>query len=213
LTSRPVALRLGDHGALQLQPRQPHLANGCADMSIKLRFFLLIGVLCLALIGSLGVLHWLEKKQLAEALSHSRNDTSAMLERWLKLSGTNLRQLAEDYSRWDEMVRFMQSRDKAWADVNIRQSLANFNACSAWVLGNDGSVIYQTHLDNANPVQLGQPTWLPSTGTPPFPHFFVRHGQDLVELRAAPIQPSDDLSRHTPPKAGWSRPASGIKTT
>jgi signal transduction histidine kinase len=171
-------------------------------MSIKLRFFLLLGVLSLALIGSLGVLHLLEKKQLAEALSLSRNDTSAMLERLLKLSGTNLRQFTEDYSRWDDLVRFMQSRDAGWADVNLRQSLANFNACSAWVLGNDGTVIYQAHLDNANPLKLGEPTWLPAAGTPPFPHFFVRHGHDLVELRAAPIQPTDDLSRHTPPK-GW----------
>ena len=56
------------------------------------------------------------------------------------------------------MVNFVQSRDAGWADVNSCQSLANFNACSAWLLGNDGSVIYQNHLENANPLRPGEPT-------------------------------------------------------
>ena len=36
----------------------------------------------------------------------------------------------------------------------------------------------------------------------PFPHFYAEHDQHILEIRAAPIQPSDDTTRSTPPK-GW----------
>ena len=123
-------------------------------MSIKLRFALLLGVLLLIFLGSLGLLRTLEKEQLTEALATSQRDATDILERWLDLNGSGLRQFAEDYSRWDDMVAFVKTRDPAWAEVNIRQSMNGFNAHAVWVLGTDGELLYQTEVDAPTPAPV-----------------------------------------------------------
>ncbi|HEY8991165.1 MAG TPA: CHASE4 domain-containing protein [Luteolibacter sp.] len=172
-------------------------------MSIKLRFALLLGVLLLIFLGSLGMLRMLEKEQLTEALASSQRDATEMLERWLDLNGSGLRQFAEDYSRWDDMVTFVKTRDPEWAEVNIRQSMGGFNAHAVWVLTTDGTPIYQTETDDAGtPVPVSPADWRQLVADNPYPHFFAAHGTGLLEIRAAPIQPSADANRTTPPQ-GW----------
>jgi signal transduction histidine kinase len=169
-------------------------------MSIKLRFALLLGTLLLIFFGALGVLRYLENVQLSEALTSSQRDASGMLERWLDLNGSSLRQFAADYSKWDEMVSFAKTRDKTWAEVNIRQSLDNFNLHTVWVLSPEGRQIYSSRANAECPV--GPDDWRLLVSDNPFPHFFVRQAGELLEIRSAPIQPSDDTDRHTQPQ-GW----------
>ncbi|MEZ0218448.1 MAG: CHASE4 domain-containing protein [Rariglobus sp.] len=171
-------------------------------MSIKLRFALLLGLLLFIFLGSLGVLRYLEKQQLTEALASSQLDATSMLERWLDLNGSSLRQFSEDYSKWDEMVSFVKKPDEAWAEVNVRQSMDNFNLHAVWVLSTEGAVIYTSHREPSEPSPLNPAEWLQLLGDNPFPHFFAPHGHDLIEIRAAPIQPSGDSDRKTPPQ-GW----------
>jgi signal transduction histidine kinase len=172
-------------------------------MSIKLRFALLLGLLLLIFLGSLGVLRHLENRQLAEALASSQTDATSTLERWLDLNGAGLRQFAEDYSRWDEMVDYVKTPSEAWAEVNLRQSMENFKLHMIWVLSPDGSAIYHSHQDeHPEHPPLPAAEWLPFVRENPFPHFFIRHDDDLLEIRAAPIQPSADSDRMSKP-SGW----------
>ncbi len=113
-------------------------------MSIKLRFALLLGLFLLTFAGSLALLRHIEQAQLADTLAASRREAASLLERWLDLNGASLRQFSEDYSRWDDTVAFMKSRDQAWAEVNLRQSLDTFKAHALWVLSPDGELVYQT---------------------------------------------------------------------
>jgi hypothetical protein len=126
------------------------------DMSIKLRFALLLGMLLLVFLGCLATLRLLEKQQLTEALATSQRDATGMLERWLDLNGSSLRQFTEDYSRWDELVSFVKTRDPEWAELNLRASLANFNIYEAWVLTPEGALIYQTRQEQVAPPPLAQ---------------------------------------------------------
>ena len=171
-------------------------------MSIKLRFALLLGVLLLVFLGSLGLLRTLEKEQLTEALATSQRDATDILERWLDLNGSGLRQFAEDYSRWDDMVAFVKTRDTAWAEVNIRQSMGGFNAHAVWVLNPDGELIYQSETDSPSSIPVSPADWRQLVADNPYPHFYAAHGPDLLEIRAAPIQPSNDANRTTAPQ-GW----------
>lgn len=172
-------------------------------MSIKLRFALLLGLLLLIFLGSLGVLRHLENRQLAEALASSQIDATSTLERWLDLNGAGLRQFAEDYSQWDDMVEFVKSPDANWAEVNIRQSMESFKLHMIWVLSNEGRVIFHSHQDTPpEHPPLPAAEWLPFVTENPFPHFFTRHDTDLLEIRAYPIQPSADINRTSQP-VGW----------
>lgn len=178
------------------------LAIGTNDMSIKLRFALLLGMLLLIFLGCLTALRLLEKEQLTEALATSQRDATGMLERWLDLNGSSLRQFAEDYSRWDELAAFVKSRDMEWAEINVRQSLAGFNVHDTWVLTVEGALVYQAHQDQAGPPPLEPGKWRQLVADNPFPHFFTSRPEGLLEIRGAPIQPSADTARVTPPQ-GW----------
>ncbi len=172
-------------------------------MSIKLRFALLLGLLLLIFLGSLGVLRHLENRQLAEALASSQIDATSTLERWLDLNGAGLRQFAEDYSKWDDMVEFVKSTDANWAEINLRQSMESFKLHMIWVLSSDGQLVYHAHQDeHTEHPPLPAAEWLSFVTTNPFPHFFIRHEEDLLEIRAAPIQPSADADRSSKPR-GW----------
>jgi signal transduction histidine kinase len=171
-------------------------------MSIKLRFALLLGLLLLIFLGSLGVLRILEQEQLTEAMASSQRDATEMLERWLDLNGASLRQFAEDYSRWDDMVKFTESPDPKWADINLKESLAGFNAHALWVLSANGRLLYQAHAGEVAPPPVSAEEWGQLTAGNPFPHFYTAHDHDILEVRVAPIQPSDDIAHATPPK-GW----------
>lgn len=171
-------------------------------MSIKLRFALLLGTLLLIFLGCLASLRLVEKKQLTEALASSQRDATGMLERWLELHGSSLRQFAEDYSRWDEMVAFVKKADLAWADANLRESLASFNIDDVWILDAEGSLLYQAHQDRAVPPPLEPDAWRRLVADTGFPHFFLPHAQGVLEIRSAPVQPSSDGNRSSTPR-GW----------
>lgn len=171
-------------------------------MSIKLRFALLLGMLLLIFLGCLASLRLLEKEQLAEALATSQRDATDMLERWLELHGSSLRQFTEDYSLWDDMAAFTKAPDLDWAEINIRQSLPSFNVNDVWVLNADGALIYQAHRKDASPPPLEPAPWIRLVSDTPFPHFFISHSSGVLEIRGAPIQPSADATRTSPPQ-GW----------
>lgn len=171
-------------------------------MSIKLRFALLLGLLLLIFLGCLASLRLLEKQQLTEALASSQRDATGQLERWLELHGASLRQFVEDYSRWDDMIAFVKTPNPDWADVNLRQSLANFNVQDVWVFSADGNVLYQAHQNETVPLPLDPSQWRQLVADTAYPHFFIAHAGGAREIRAAPIQPTADTHRTTPPQ-GW----------
>jgi signal transduction histidine kinase len=171
-------------------------------MSIKLRFALVLGMLLLIFLGCLTVLRLLEKEQLTEALATSQRDATDMLERWLDLNGSSLRQFTDDYSRWDELAAFVKTRDTNWAEINVHQSLAGFNVHDTWVLTPEGALVYQARREQASPPPLAPEQWRQLVADNPFPHFFTVHAEGLLEIRGAPIQSTADTARTSPPQ-GW----------
>ncbi|HEY0946576.1 MAG TPA: CHASE4 domain-containing protein [Opitutaceae bacterium] len=173
-------------------------------MSIKIRLALLLGLLLVAFLISLALLRRIESEQLERMLANSQRDGIELMERWLDLTGQSLRQFANDYSLWDDMVSFVNHPDPAWARINLAESLPNFNAYAAWVLGADGSLLYATRAGDGPPLPppLDPAALRALAADTPFFHFYATAGQELLEIRGAPIQPSADSARSTSPR-GW----------
>lgn len=173
-------------------------------MSIRLRLALLLGVLLAVFFTALGLRRSLEDRQLDDMLAMARRDNAALIERWLDLTGQSLRQFASDYSLWDDTVEFIARPDPAWARINLEASLPNFNAHAIWVFAPDGRLLYGADREghDVSPAPLSGETLLAATRSSPFLHFFAEHGAGLIEVRAAPVQPSRDTERTSPP-VGW----------
>lgn len=172
-------------------------------MTLRHRFILLFIVLCAGLGVGLMVLTAYERHESATMMADVSRQREDLLGRLLTLAGHSLEQFSRDYSLWSEAVDFVRRAepDPAWAAVNFAASLENFNAQALWVLKPDGRVFYQVGRDVATRLpDLPPPSeLLPLFQRTAFPHFFVTGTDGLHEVRAAPIVPSDDITRASPP--------------
>lgn len=123
----------------------------------------------------------------------------------LELTGESLKTFSNDYSYWDEMVHFVSTGDPKWGRTNVEVSLSTFHANGAWVLRPDGSQVYGV-VEGIDPsfgrLPLPVSSLIETLRRDKFAHFFARNAAGLMEFRAAPIQPTDDRERVSPPQ-GW----------
>lgn len=168
----------------------------------------LVALLCLVVAVfalSVGLLRRFQARETADYIERVAIERNALNDRLLELTGRALRDFTNDYSVWGEMFQFVDTADPTWAKVNIDASLDTFSCHAAWVLGEDGKLIYGTvrGLDPA----LAQPPFSPLDLLPylqrvRFGHFFLRIPVGVLEIRTAPIHTSEDLERKGPAH-GW----------
>jgi signal transduction histidine kinase len=172
-------------------------------MNLKLRLSLLLGLLLLAFLAALFVLHAFERQQSDELLARVYQERLALLDRWLETSGLSLQEFADDYAQWSELVHFVESPDPAWSHANIEADLPSFNAQAVWVLRPDGSLVYSANrLDDHTlaPPPLKPVDFAMLVGGAARPHFFLESQSGLLEIRGAPI--STDGAANLP-LHGW----------
>lgn len=174
-------------------------------MTIRARIVLLLLSL-LALFGlSAAGLRFSHRAETSSMVASLRDERSALLDRLLALTGESLQNFTKDYSLWDEMVNFVRTGDPAWAAINIDPSLTSFDAQAAWVVRTDGSILYSAAQDANAPLApppLDNAAFLGQLRRERDLHFFVSTAAGLVEMRTAPILPSEDIQRTQEPR-GW----------
>jgi signal transduction histidine kinase len=171
--------------------------------STRLRLLLLLGCLIavfLAAAWALRTAHQRESGQIRAAIEQQRR---SLLDRMLALTGQSLATFSSDYALWDEMVAFLRSGDREWARVNLDASLPNFGAHAAWVLRLDGTPVYQTAGSAAFAAPWSRAAFLARLTQEKNLHFFHESPAGLWEIRTAPIQPSADIQRTSPPLGWW----------
>ena len=112
------------------------------------------------------------------------------------------------------MLRFIRTGSREWTRYYIDVLLPSFNVQVLFVFRSDFSLAYATNLLQTPVIKLidAHMDDIKALLTiRPFCHFFLNTPQELIEIRTAPIQPSRDIERKTPPQgyllAGrvWSR--------
>src|SRR5688572_5585726 len=174
-------------------------------MRILARLLILLGSLLAIFVAAATLLELSQRREAEVVRASVQVERRDLLERLVRLRGQSLYEFARDYSLWDDMVNFLRSGDRAWAAVNIDASLPNFDAQAAWVLRSDGTVHYSVTAPNQPELAAllpHEPAFLDKLRTEPEQHFFVRSTTGMVEIRTAPILPSNDVQRRQTPR-GW----------
>lgn len=168
----------------------------------------LILVLCL-ITGVFTAAYWsLRAAHLREAerlLDNLRRERVEFVDKIIELTGATLRNFSVDYSYWDDLVRFVDQPDPQWGQANLEVSLTTFKANGVWVLKPSGEQVYGAVAgiprDYAR-LPFAGPALVEAVREQRFVHFFVETAAGLMEFRLAPIQPTADRERITPPQ-GW----------
>ncbi|MBL9214652.1 MAG: hypothetical protein JNG83_04165 [Opitutaceae bacterium] len=174
-------------------------------MKIRARFALLLGSLLATFAVGTWLLHFTQERESRQMYHSILQERMEMLDQLLTLNGQSLRTFAMDYSLWGEMAHFLDTGDRQWAQINIDPSLPNFNAHAAWILRSDGSTHYAANRlpdTGLERFPFPEPEFLAALRAAPSLHFFHNSPAGLLEIRAAPIQPSEDVRRVTP-ALGW----------
>jgi len=158
-------------------------------MSIKVRMTLLLGIL---LVVFLGVMQFLRQKEQARS-NELRRDASLAgiqtLQQWISLANQPLQRFARDFSEWPEMAAFLERRDAAWADRNLKPNLVNYEAHALWVLAANGEVLYSAQANPGPP--LPPPATLADliglTRHGPAQHLFAESRDGLLQVWGEPI--------------------------
>jgi len=170
-------------------------------MKVQTKLTALMGVIVVVFfVGLLFLLHF-ERHRAAALFRSEQQLEEQFFDRLISLKGSSLETLVNDYTYWDEMVRFVATGDKQWAADIIDTALPTYQANAAWVYRTDFSLVYA--VENVkDPVlretPLSQATLQTLFGETPSPHFFLATPAGLVEIRGASIHPSHDNQRKTP---------------
>jgi len=161
-------------------------------------FMILTFLSCLAI----GYYLWFQEKTiLANFTKIQQHEDINNFNKLIKINTKNINMLAKDYSYWDEMVNFLDNHDYEWANKNIDQALNDFDCDYIYIINKNFEKIYEAKKEQAfKPILESIDLKKISLNTPKFYEFFINNRSDPVQVVIAPIQPSGDFERITPPK-------------
>ncbi len=132
------------------------------------------------------------------------NERKSVFDRITDLRAASLKTLVSDYTFWDEMVNFVQSRDPVWAADNLGNSTMNlFDADGIWVYGLEDLPVYsstRSSMEGEAHLSLPPEKIKALFEHSHFAHFFMPSPQGVIEVRGATIHPTSDPDRTTPPR-------------
>ncbi len=184
---------------------RPAIRLGVLRVSTQFRLYALLTLLVAGFGVTLAFLWRAQEQEAARMLAGLETERRDLVERVVELRGDSLRNFANDYSYWDEMLTFVESGDAAWARVNLDASLDSFQAHAVWVLRRDGGQVYGAvrGLDpDLRTLPVAFDRLRERLERERFVHAFLPVHGGLLELRTAPIQPSGDVARVSAAR-GW----------
>ncbi len=174
-------------------------------MTLRLSFLLLLLTLFAALLGGLWLHNQINLVDTGRLRTTLQQERETLVGRLIDLTGEPLRVYTADYTPWDEMVTFVTEADPTWARVNIIAGLDTHHLDAAWVLRPDLTEVYGTaHASDPalRPLPLGPDMLRQLTADGHDNRCFVQTGAGLLEIRGAPIRPSDLTITMSAP-SGW----------
>lgn len=175
-------------------------------MRIQTRLGLLIAFCFLFLVGALTAFYTGEARRLAGLFKIEAHESQTLFDSVRALGDSRQEAFTNDYSIWNELVDFLNTGDKKWADTNLTSALSASNLNAIWIYKTAEKPFYFTNnLENGYfdklPVQEGAIEKL-FNGDSRFCHFFLNTPEGVIEIRGATIHPGSDRVRKTVP-AGY----------
>jgi len=169
-------------------------------MNVKWKFALLTVAVCALSLLSFVTL-WLFQKSEANAAAIKKGEEAALrIEKLLALKSGIYRKQANDYAYWNDLVKYVGTKDARWAKDNLDGSLNEFGSNGVYVLETDKTVIYSS-VDRAflndlykvvdkESLKVNEPSEL---------HFYAKTKEGIVEFFGSPIQHSTQRSKDEKP--------------
>lgn len=118
----------------------------------------------------------------------------------LLLKGEILKQVAYDYTYWDELVNAINTRDTSWFDENIATILTSFRFDYVCVIDKDLNIIHESSNNGISGKGIVTEEAYIKLQNNPLTSFFVSVPDGVFEVSGASVHPTNDPT-HTATKA------------
>ncbi|MEY2520273.1 MAG: two-component system, cell cycle sensor histidine kinase and response regulator CckA [Verrucomicrobiota bacterium] len=185
-------------------------------MKVQTKITLLLLVVVVIFVVGLWAFRALDQSTFREIRTTRLIEAKRSFETFLAKDGEPLETLAEYDSTWDDMVQAIQTRNMKWLSENVSQeTLLGYKANAVWIYTPDATLLYSRDAQSVDPDleksvaeerKNTKPSDLPISreafakifAKDPAAHFFIKVGDDLMEIRGATVHGSKDHARQTP---------------
>ncbi len=172
-------------------------------MKVQTKITLLLLAVVAVFMAGLWGLRAFDQRKFRRITEERFNERSEAFDLFLKQDGEPLQTLAEYDTTWDQMVEAIQKGDKRWFEENVNDAtLLGYKAHAAWIYRPDTSLVYSAKAPDTTPPSLPIPreAFNQLFAKEHFAHFFIKDGDNIMEIRGATVHGSHDYDRQTPQK-------------
>ncbi len=111
----------------------------------------------------------------------------------LKLESILIKKTVYDYSIWDELVEFIQTKETTWSKLNLEPILKTFNVDAVYVYAPDKTLVFSKTDNSLTSITPNLSTL--NINKPLFQDFFQYDDKEFIQFFLAPIHASSDIER------------------
>ncbi len=185
-------------------------------MKVQTKITLLLLAVVAIFMAGLWAFRAFDQQKFREIRTNRLVEAKRSFEAFLEKDGEPLETLADYDTNWDNMVQAIQTRNTKWLSENVSdETLVGYKAYAVWIYSPDTTLVYSRNaipvdpeLDksvverrsNTKPIDLPLPreAFDMLFAKEPKAHFFIKVGDDLMEIRGATVHGSKDHARQTP---------------
>lgn len=172
-------------------------------MKIQTKITLLLTLVTIIFINGLFFVRSYEQRREELIIKSRIHEKNTLFDRIIRFESASLELFAYDFSNHDDTIEIIRQPLNNSAIRSLENALPGFNVTALWIYDPDLKFIYTNNPFGVRGIeQLVQDRKLFTHMLMKrfFCHFFVDTPAGLLEIRTAPVQPSDDAQRTTKPQ-------------
>ncbi len=171
-------------------------------MPLKRKFIILFVSVSLVSILAFLAMEYLRKEQHKLLTIAHAESTAQTVNATIKNLAQSLDQVTFDYTYWDEMVRYVNDPDTAWANVNLATIIQSYTVHAVWAYNREQELVYFiTGLyPGASRMLPLPPAVFPMLHKNRLIQFYLHLPEGLFLISAATIHDDTDIAREQEPQ-------------
>lgn len=172
-------------------------------MSIYSRIIYVMIATALTILVLFAILYSIKSKQEKMIVEASREQFNHEVNSLLVLKGESLKQVAYDYTYWDEFVNSINNKDTSWFNENITTILSSFHLDYSCVYDTHFNLIHAASSKGLNGKEIISKAVFSRLRKSPVVSFFVKTPEGLFEVSGASVHPTKDPSHLNTKASGY----------
>jgi PAS domain S-box-containing protein len=174
-------------------------------MKVSKKLIILFAAAFLITLVSSFIFRYNDVRQRRILLESQKNSYESIVNNVIKFKQEKYISASDDYSGWDDMVAYVKSHSKEWAETNLNTVISTFKVDYVWVYDAEEKILHNTKNEEMPDIKSLKDyvKISPIFEKKPFRNFFIRVDSQLVQVFGGTIVPTSDFTQHLTKPLGY----------